>query len=161
MEGNGDISQTAGVGQSVEPAPLADAHLATKMPGMTIITPSLNNGSYIAEAIDSVRGQHYPTVEHLIVDAGSTDDTPQVLARYPDLSVIHEADESAHEAMNNGIKRARGEIIGFLNSDDMYAEGVPREVGRRFGADPNLDMVCGGEAVFERGSSGGRRLSSG
>ncbi len=129
-----------------------------KLPLISILTPSLNSGSHIAEAIDSVRAQNYPKVEHLVLDAGSTDDTPEVLARYPHLSVIREADESAHEAMNKGLKLARGEVIGFLNSDDTYAEGVLLKVGRRFAADPELDMLCGGDAVFERDLMGAKRV---
>lgn len=122
------------------------------------MTPSLNSGSHIAEAIDSARAQNYPKVEHIVLDAGSTGDTPEILARYPHLSVIREADESAHEAMNKGHKLARGEAIGFLNSDDTYAEGVLLEAGRRFAADPELDMLCGGDAVFERDLMDAKRV---
>lgn len=114
-------------------------------PPISILTPVLNRGSYIAEAIDSVGTRNCPAVGHITLDVGAVDGTTEILARYSHLSMIREPDESAHKAVNTGIKLARGEIIGFLNSDDMYAEGVPREVGRRFGADLNLGMVCGGD----------------
>lgn len=156
MEGNGDISQLDGVGRSAKPGPSADAHPTAESPRITIITPSLNCRHYICQAIDSVLRQSYPDVEHIILDAGSTDGTLDALACYRHLQVVSEPDEGAHDAMNKGVKLATGEIIGFLNGDDFYAEATFTEVARRFAEDPDLDMVCGGSVVFEDRDDGKR-----
>jgi glycosyltransferase involved in cell wall biosynthesis len=116
---------------------------------ITILTPCFNGVQYVAEAIESVRRQAYPNLEHIVLDAGSTDGTLALLQRYPDLQVVSEPDEGAHDAMNKGIVRSTGEVIGFLNTDDTYADGVLAEVGRVFAADPTLDVAVGSSIVFE------------
>lgn len=116
---------------------------------ITILTPCLNAERYIAEAVESVRAQHYPNLEHIVLDGGSSDGTVATLARFSELRVISEADNGSHDAMNKGIDLATGEIIGFLNTDDLYAEGLLAEVARRFAEDPDLDIVTVGTVVFE------------
>lgn len=120
--------------------------------------PCLNGARHIGEAADSVRRQRYPDLEHIVLDAGSTDGTLEILGRYPGLQVVSEPDEGAHDAMNKGIRRATGEIIGFLNVDDLYPDGLLAEVGRAFAADPELDVVSGGSVVFEDDGRGERRM---
>jgi glycosyltransferase involved in cell wall biosynthesis len=97
-------------------------------PRITIVTPSLNQGAYLAEAIESVIRQAYPNVEHLIVESGSTDSTSDVLARYADaahLRVIEDLPpQGQSHAVNVGLHEATGEIIGWLNADDRYADGA-------------------------------------
>ena len=124
---------------------------------ITILTPCFNGVHYVAEAIESVRRQVYPNLEHIVLDAGSTDGTLALLQRYPDLQVISEHDEGAHDAMNKGIDRSTGEVIGFLNTDDIYADGVLAEVGRLFAADHALDVATGSSIVFEDAASSTRR----
>ena len=93
-------------------------------PRISIITPSYNQGPYIEATIRSVLDQGYPDLEHIVVDGGSTDETPAVLARYPNLKVICEPDQGQAEAVNKGLRRATGAIIGWLNSDDTYLPGA-------------------------------------
>jgi len=126
-------------------------------PRITVLTPCLNGARHIGEAADSVQRQRYPDLEHIVLDAGSTDGTLEILGRYPALKVVSEPDEGAHDAMNKGIREATGEIIGFLNVDDLYPDGLLAEVGQAFAADPELDVVTGGAVVFEDGGAGGRR----
>lgn len=118
-------------------------------PRITILTPCLNAERYIAEAVESVRAQHYPNLEHIVLDGRSSDGTIARLARFSELRVISEADNGSHDAMNKGIGLATGEIIGFLNTDDFYAEELLAEVARRFADDPDLDVVTVGTVVFE------------
>ena len=95
-------------------------NLNNKLPTITTITPSLNRAKFIDEAIKSVLNQDYPHVEHIIIDGGSTDGTLDVLALYPNLKVISEPDQGIYDAINKGIRMAKGDIIGILNSDDYY-----------------------------------------
>ena len=89
-------------------------------PLVSIVTPSLNQARYIREAIESVRAQTYASVEHLVVDGGSTDDTLEILSQYDDVRWISEPDRGQSHALNKGFALARGEILGWLNSDDAY-----------------------------------------
>lgn len=90
------------------------------LPLISIVTPSLNQGAYIEDTIKSVINQNYPNFEHIIIDGGSTDDTIDILRRYNHLIWISEKDRCQSEAINKGFKKAKGEIIGWLNSDDSY-----------------------------------------
>jgi glycosyltransferase involved in cell wall biosynthesis len=131
---------------------------ARLLPRVTILTPSYNGARYIRESIESVLRQKYPDLEHIVFDAGSTDGTLEILRNYPTLCVVSERDEGAHDAMNKGIRRASGEIIGFLNTDDIYPEGVVSAVAQAFAADPALDVAVGRTVVFEETDRGTRRV---
>ena len=86
----------------------------------SIITPSLNQGKYIKQCIQSVINQHYPYFEHIIIDGGSTDNTHQILKKYDHLKVFIGQDKNHIEAVNKGIQKAKGNIISILNADDYY-----------------------------------------
>jgi glycosyltransferase involved in cell wall biosynthesis len=89
-------------------------------PLVSIVTPSLNQGRYLREAIESVAGQTYEPVEHLVVDGGSTDETLTILRDQPGLQWASEPDQGQSHALNKGFARAGGEILGWLNADDAY-----------------------------------------
>ena len=93
----------------------------TELPLVSIVTPSLNQGRFIEDAIKSVLGQDYPRIEYLVVDGGSTDDTLSVLGRFDGaLRWTSEPDRGQGSAINKGFRLASGEILGWLNSDDLY-----------------------------------------
>lgn len=87
---------------------------------VSIVTPSLNQGRYLREAIESVRAQSYPEIEHVVVDGGSQDDTLDILAGYDGIRWVSEPDRGQSDALNKGFAMARGEIFGWLNADDAY-----------------------------------------
>jgi glycosyltransferase involved in cell wall biosynthesis len=119
------------------------------LPRISVLMPCRNGRRFIAEAIASVRRQSYPDLEHIVLDACSTDGTLQLLRSFPDVRVISEADDSAHEAMNKGLMLASGEIIGFLAVDDLYPDGTLADVGALFAARPDVDVVVGHAVVFD------------
>jgi glycosyltransferase involved in cell wall biosynthesis len=91
---------------------------------VSVVTPSLNQGEYIEQAIRSVLEQDYPRIEHIVVDGGSTDRTLEVLRQYPHLRWISESDGGQAAAINKGFAMATGEIFGWLNADDYYFAGA-------------------------------------
>ena len=91
-------------------------------PLVTIITATYNSAATLADTLETVAGQTYRYIEHLIIDGVSTDETAEIAARYPHISrFVSEPDKGLYDAMNKGIQLASGEIIGILNSDDFYA----------------------------------------
>lgn len=128
------------------------------LPLITIVTPTRNRGAMIAGAIESVLAQNYPRVEHIVVDAQSEDDTAAVLSRYPLVKVIREPDGGVYDGLNKGIRRAEGDVIGHLNSDDRYLPGALLAVGGRFADDPELDVVSGGATISAIGVNGERHV---
>jgi glycosyltransferase involved in cell wall biosynthesis len=115
-----------------------------KLPRISVVTPSFNQGRYIGRTIESVLAQGYPDVEHIVVDGMSTDETPQVLARYPHLRVLREPDRGQAEAINKGFRLAKGAIFCFLNSDDTYLPGALHRVARE------IDPAAGRHVVMGR-----------
>src|SRR5690348_16399172 len=94
-------------------------------PLVTIVTPSLNQGRFLRETITSILGQDYPHVEYLIQDGGSTDESAAVAAAFGDrLTWICERDTGQSNAINRGFRRARGEIVGWVNADDVLQPGA-------------------------------------
>jgi len=125
---------------------MEEAH-RREQPLVSIITPSLNQGGFIEETILSVRNQTYPNIEHIICDAGSTDGTPDVIRKHEgtyNLRWVSEPDNGQADAINKGFDMAQGEIVTWLNSDDIYltTEAVSRVVSI-FRAYPTADVVTG------------------
>jgi glycosyltransferase involved in cell wall biosynthesis len=116
-------------------------------PFFSIVTPCLNRAGSIGRAVQSVRAQNYPSFEHIVIDGGSTDDTLEVLERYSHLRVLSEPDRNLYDAINKGLRLARGEVMGLLNSDDMYAPGAFAAAAQIL-ADPAVEMVIGCAEIF-------------
>lgn len=98
---------------------------------VSIVTPSFNQGKFIEETILSVLNQSYKNIQYIIVDGGSTDNTMEIIDKYRDRIdiIIHEKDKGQSDAINKGFKLADGELIGWINSDDiLYPECVERIV---------------------------------
>ncbi|WP_225318058.1 glycosyltransferase family 2 protein [Flavobacterium luteum] len=109
---------------------------------ISIVTPSFNQGKFIEDAIESVLIQDYANFEHIIIDGCSTDNTIEVLKKYPHLIWVSEKDEGQSDALNKGFKKATGNIIGWLNSDDMYLPNTFKNVVHEL-TDMHVDAVYG------------------
>lgn len=118
--------------------------VADRRPFISLVTPSLNQGRFIRRTIDSVLSQGYPHLEYEVQDGGSADDTSAVLASYGrSLSYRSEPDLGQADAINRGLRRASGEVFGFLNSDDVLLPGCLEAVGRMFTEHPEALCVFG------------------
>ena len=116
---------------------------------ITIITPSYNRAGMITEAIESVLAQDSVAFEHIVVDGGSTDGTLGILEQYSHLRVILGPDRGIYDALNKGLDAATGEIIGFLNTDDMYSHQILAKVATKFD-DPEIMAVAGRAVVISQ-----------
>jgi glycosyltransferase involved in cell wall biosynthesis len=112
---------------------------------VSIVTPSFNSAPFLRECIESVLAQDYPEIEYIVMDGGSTDETPAILDRYRDrIARIHAAaDFGQAQAINRGLSGSAGEIVAFLNADDAYLPGAVREAVRAFAAHPGAAVVYG------------------
>lgn len=91
-------------------------------PLVSIITPTFNSAATLRDTLDSVRRQNYPALEHIIVDGGSTDGTLALMSEFDGrLQVLSEPDRGLYDAINKGLRLAKGDIVGVLNSDDFYS----------------------------------------
>jgi glycosyltransferase involved in cell wall biosynthesis len=127
---------------------------------ISIITPSYNQAAYVEETIRSVLDQDYTNLEYIIMDGGSTDGTVDILRRIhdPRMTWISEADRGQSDAINKGMRRANGDILAWLNSDDAYLPGTLRTIAAHFEAHADSHFVYGDAiAIDERGREYGIR----
>ncbi len=125
----------------------------------SVITPTLNRSSMLQSAIDSVLDQHYPDFEHLVMDGGSTDGTAELVKSYGHIRFFSGPDRGMYDALNKGLDLAQGEVIGFLNSDDLYGKEVFSCVAEQF-ADDRVQAVIGQALVFVESADGERQVVS-
>lgn len=114
---------------------------AADWPKISIITPTYNQGGYIEETILSLLSQNYPNLEYIIMDAGSTDATVEIIKKYNDKIAYWESkkDRGQSHALNKGLAIATGDIIGYLNSDDCLFENALYQVAKLYQANKQLN----------------------
>jgi hypothetical protein len=129
-------------------------------PKISVVTPSFNQGKFIADTFDSVLGQNYPNLEYLVLDGGSTDETGIILDRYrPRLSYsCSQKDNGQADAINKGFARTTGDILAWLNSDDQYATDALMHVATVFDLFPEADVVVGGCGLVQTTGSAPSRI---
>jgi glycosyltransferase involved in cell wall biosynthesis len=124
-------------------------------PLISILTPSLNQDEFIEETILSVIRQNYPQLEHIIMDGGSSDSSIEIIKKYEnnyDLKWFSEADSGQADALNKGFRLAKGDIIGWLNSDDLYEPNIIGEVVEFFLNHPNVYVLYGNCTIINEKS---------
>lgn len=130
---------------------------------LSVITPSLNQGRYLGECIESVRSaaaQAAPhEIEHIIIDGGSTDGSIELLRDQPHIHWVSEPDRGQSQAINKGLARATGEILTYLCADDLYEPGALKSVLDTFSAEAVADVIYA-DFWFLEGSSGRKRRKS-
>ncbi len=115
----------------------------------SVITPSFNQGRFIEENIQSVLAQNYPNFEHIIIDGGSTDNTIEILNKYSHLNWLSEPDRGQAHALNKGLKKATGDIICWLNSDDLLYKKAFHVVNKFFAENLNKSIVIGNISIVD------------
>lgn len=111
---------------------------------VSIVTPSFNQGRFIERTINSVASQSGAEIEHVVIDGGSTDNTVEILKSFtPSVQWVSEKDKGQSNAVNKGILSTDGEIIGWLNSDDVYYPGTIARIVAYFEANSDVDLVYG------------------
>ena len=115
------------------------------LPLVSIVTPSYNQARFLEAALCSVLEQDYPNMEYLVVDGASTDGSVDIIHRYADRLAwwVSEKDSGQAEAINKGLRRAHGEIVGWLNSDDIYQPGAIAAAVKAFRSHPEAAVVYG------------------
>ncbi|MFY8148269.1 MAG: glycosyltransferase family 2 protein [Prochlorococcaceae cyanobacterium] len=111
---------------------------------ISVVTPSYNQGGFLGRTLTSVTQQSHPAHEHLVFDGGSTDETLKVLKTAGDgVRWVSRPDGGQADAVNQGLQAASGDVIAWINSDDLYYPDAFAKVAAAFAADPELDVLYG------------------
>jgi glycosyltransferase involved in cell wall biosynthesis len=121
------------------------------LPRISIVTPSYNQAGFLRKTLDSVLDQHYPDLEFIVIDGGSNDGSVEILREYnPRLTYwISEPDRGQSHALNKGFAHASGEILTWLNSDDVLLPGALQAVGEIFARCPQVHWLTGQPANLD------------
>lgn len=116
---------------------------------ISVITPSYNQGAYIRRTIQSVLDQGDDDWEHIVVDGGSTDETVAILESYPHLRWVSEPDRGQSDALNKAMSMSGGELIFWINSDDLVADGAFAAAREFFSHHPDAAILCGNAITID------------
>jgi FkbM family methyltransferase len=123
-------------------------------PRIALVTPSLNHGTYLKQAIDSILGQEYPNLAYFVQDGGSQDGSIEILNSYnSQLAWCSEPDTGQANAINRAFEKMDGDIMAYINSDDMLLPGTLSYVARFFERNPKVDVVYGHRTCIDRDGS--------
>ena len=119
--------------------------MKSELPKISIVTPSFNQGNFLEQTILSIINQNYPNLEYIIIDGGSTDNSVDIIKKYEKYITywVSEKDNGQTDAINNGFKIATGDIINWINSDDVLAKNSLNSISKYFLLNPKTDIVFG------------------
>lgn len=122
------------------------------LPKITIVTPSFNQGKYLEETICSVLDQGYPNLEYIVIDGGSTDDSVSIIRKYETQLAywISEKDNGLYDALQKGFARSTGQIMAWINADDMYHYKCLFTVADIFGKFQDVNWLMGTNTFFDQ-----------
>jgi glycosyltransferase involved in cell wall biosynthesis len=122
-----------------------------KLPKITIVTPSFNQGQFIEETIDSILSQGYPNLEYIIMDGGSTDQSVDVIKKYAHHLAywVSEPDKGQGDAIHRGILHSTGELCNWINSDDVLAENGLKAIAETYLKNPQVDFIHGKNGIID------------
>ena len=115
----------------------------SSLPKISIVTPTYNCGHLIERCIQSVLAQDYASFEHIIIDGASDDETVKVLQRYPHVRWLSEPDTGEANAINKALALATGDIVCWLNADDLLCVGTFKKIAALFVTNPEWELVYG------------------
>jgi glycosyltransferase involved in cell wall biosynthesis len=117
---------------------------------VSVVVPCKNEARYLPQALESILSQDYPNIECIVADGGSTDGTIDLLKRYGErICWMSEPDRGAFDAINRGLRQSKGEILAWLNADDLWETGAVRTVVEIFEDRPDVDVVYGSIGVVD------------
>ena len=119
--------------------------------GISVVTPTLNAEKWLPACLENVRAQGYAHTEHIVVDGGSRDATLELARNAPGVVVLERPGSNQSNAINEGFRAARGDVLAWLNADDEYASGALGLVGEHFSRRPELDALYGDCDVIDEG----------
>jgi glycosyltransferase involved in cell wall biosynthesis len=122
------------------------------LPRISVVTPSYNQGEYLSDTLGSIHDQGYPNLEHIVMDGGSTDNSVEIIRGYSSRLAFwtSERDGGPNSALVDGFGRASGDILCWLNSDDLFEPGCLFEVARFFAEHPEAEVVYGDAVLVDR-----------
>lgn len=129
-------------------------------PTISVVTPSFNQAKYLEATLRSVLDQDYPNVEHIVMDGGSTDGSLEILRKYGSKLAYwcSEKDKGQADALARGFQRCTGDILCWLNSDDVFLPGALTKVARYFSRNPDVEAACGGAYIIDSQGSPVKRF---
>jgi glycosyltransferase involved in cell wall biosynthesis len=115
------------------------------LPRISVVTPSYNQARFLGETLASVHSQNYPNLQHIVIDGGSTDGSQEIIRSYADRldHWVSEPDQGQTHALVKGFAHADGEVLCWLNSDDLFEPGALHQVGEFFRSNPEARAVYG------------------
>lgn len=130
---------------------------------ISVVTPSYNQAPFLEATIRSVLDQAYPNLEYLVMDGGSTDGSVEIITRYASRLAhwVSRRDDGQADAINTGWARSRGELLAYINSDDLYLPGAFRRAAEHFAQHPETEVLYGSlQLIGERGEPLGRPVEA-
>ncbi len=125
------------------------SNVATALPTIALVTPSFNQASYLESTLISIHSQNYPQLQHVVMDGGSTDGSVEVIRRYAERLQFwcSGKDAGQYDAINRGFAHTQGQIMGWLNSDDLHLPWTLRMVGEIFAEFPEVQWLTSAEPL--------------